>query len=285
MGGFLLRRIRIGRIAFTNILPIYHFFEPAGLNVEMIHQVPSQLNRRMAAGEIDMGPISSFAYGENHARYTLVPHLSVSSRGPVRSIYLFTRQAELSDLRNARIAVTNTSATSVALLKILLQCFEGGDPEFITMPPSMEEMMEQADAALLIGDDAVRGVWDYPGYRALDLGEEWYKRTGLDMTFAVWAVRDEVIDQQWDELVLVSSQLIKSKEKGLRDLRPVIEAAQERLGGSPEFWFRYYTGLCYDLGERQLEGLKAYYRYAAELGLLPGDVQIRVLDLPAATPC
>jgi chorismate dehydratase len=285
MGGFLLRPIRIGRIAFTNILPIYHFFDPAGLKVELIHQVPSQLNRRMAAGEIDMGPISSFAYGENHTRYTLVPHLSVSSRGPVRSIYLFTRQAELSDLRSARIAVTNTSATSVALLKILLQYFEGGDPEYLTMPPSLEEMMKEADAALLIGDDAVRGAWENPGYRALDLGEEWYKRTGLDMTFAVWAVRDEVAERLRDEVAVIASRLIGSKEKGLKDLFPVVEEARRRLGGSPEFWFRYYTGLCYDLGERQLEGLRAYYRYAGELGLLPGEVKIRVMDLPAGTPC
>ena len=102
-----MRPIRIGRIAFTNILPIYHFFDPSGLNVEMIHQVPSQLNRGMAAGEIDMGPISSFAYGENHTRYTLVPHLSVSSRGPVRSIYLFTPGGTVrSPLRLH--AVTNT---------------------------------------------------------------------------------------------------------------------------------------------------------------------------------
>ncbi|GAA5345682.1 futalosine synthase [Planifilum fimeticola] len=280
-----MRPIRIGRIAFTNILPIYHFFDPAGLNVELIHQVPSQLNRRMAAGEIDMGPISSFAYGENHSRYSLIPHLSVSSRGPVRSIYLFTRQADLSDLRSARIAVTNTSATSVALLKILLQYFEGGDPEYLTMPPSLEEMMDRADAALLIGDDAVRGAWQNPGYRVLDLGEEWYKRTGLDMTFAVWAVRDEVIERLRDEVSAIASRLIGSKEKGLKDLFPVVEEARRRLGGSPEFWFQYYTGLCYDLGERQLEGLKAYYQYAGELGLLPENVRIRVLDLPAGTPC
>jgi len=280
-----LRPIRIGRIAFTNILPIYHFFESAGLNVEMVPQVPSQLNRRMAAGEIDMGPISSFAYGENHTRYTLIPHLSISSRGPVRSIYLFTRQAELSELRSARIAVTNTSASSVALLKILLQYFEGGNPEYISMPPSLDAMMEQGEAALLIGDDAVRGAWENPGYRVLDLGEEWYKRTGLDMTFAVWAVRDEVIDERREELAVIASRFIESKERGMRDLHPVVEEARRRLGGSPEFWFRYYTGLCYDLGERQLEGLKAYYRYAAELGLLPEGVQIRVLDLPAGTPC
>jgi chorismate dehydratase len=285
MGGFQLRPIRIGRIAFTNILPIYHFFETEGLKVEMVPQVPSQLNRGMAAGEIDMGPISSFAYGENHHRYTLLPNLSISSKGPVRSIFLFTRQAALSDLRSARIAVTNTSATSVALLKILLQYFEGGNPEYITMPPSLEEMMEQGDAALLIGDDAVRGAWENPGYRVLDLGEEWYKRTGLDMTFAVWAVRDELIDTRRDELSAIASRLMESKEKGLGDLRPVVEEAQKRLGGDPGFWFQYYTGLCYDLGERQLEGLKAYYRYAGELGLLPKDVQIRVLDLPAGTPC
>ena len=95
--------------------------------------------------------------------------------------------------------------------------------------------MEEADAALLIGDDAVRGAWENPGYRVLDLGEEWYKRTGLDMTFAVWAVRDEVIERLRDEVAVIASRLIGSKEKGLKDLFPVVEEARRRWGAVPNF--------------------------------------------------
>jgi chorismate dehydratase len=174
-----MRPLRIGRIAFTNVLPIYHYFEPDGLPVELVPMVPSQLNRLMAAGEIDMGPISSFAYADQYPNYVLLPDLSVSARGRVGSIFLFTRDAALSDLRSARIALTNTSASSVALLKVLLNGYERGNPEYLTMPPSLGDMMEQADAALLIGDDAIRAQRENPGYRVLDLGWEWYQRTGL----------------------------------------------------------------------------------------------------------
>jgi chorismate dehydratase len=283
MGGKAMRPLRIGRIAFTNVLPIYHYFEADGLPVELVPMVPSQLNRLMAAGEIDMGPISSFAYAEKYPNFVLLPDLSVSARGRVGSIFLFTRDAALSDLRSAKIALTNTSASSVALLKVLLNGFERGNPEYVTMPPSLGDMMEQADAALLIGDDAIRAQWENPGYRVFDLGWEWYQRTGLDMVFAVWAVRREVVEERPDELYAVYERFFASKERSRLDPTPVIREAQRQLGGDEAFWRNYYNGLCYDLRQPQLEGLEAYYRRAAEIGLLSPSVRIEVLDLPAGT--
>lgn len=278
-----MKPLRIGRIAFTNVLPIYHYFMADGLPVELVPMVPSQLNRLMAAGEIDMGPISSFAYAEQYPCYLLLPDLSVSARGRVGSIFLFTRDAALSDLRSAKIALTNTSATSVTLLKVLLNGFERGNPEYITLPPSLDDMMKQADAALLIGDDAVRAQWENPGYRVLDLGWEWYQRTGLDMVYAVWAVRREVVEEQPDLLYAVYERFLAGKQLGRLDPMPVIREAQRQLGGDTSFWQKYYNGLCYDLRRPQLEGLEAYYSRAAEIGLLSPNVRIRLVDLPAGT--
>lgn len=276
-----MKPIRIGRISFTNILPIYHHFDERGTQVELIPQVPTQLNRGMAAGEIDMGPISSFAYAENYPHFVLMPDLSISAMGPVGSIFLFTRGKELSEVRHARIALTNTSASSVNLLRVLLEKFEGGSPDYVTMPPSLEEMMKQADAALLIGDDALKALWKNPGYRVLDLGEEWHKYTGLSMTYAVWAVRREIAETRMEELEEIYVRFMKAKEQGRRDPLPVIQEAMRQLGGERVFWKEYYDNLIYDLREREIAGLKAYYRYAAELGLLSSDVEICMLDLTA----
>ncbi|SEN27968.1 menaquinone biosynthesis protein [Lihuaxuella thermophila] len=276
-----MKPIRVGKIAFTNILPIYHYFDDRGTEVELIPMVPSQLNRGMAAGEIDLGPISSFAYAENYPHFVLMPDLSISAMGPVGSIFLFTRGKELSELRHARIALTNTSASSVNLLRVLLEKFEGGSPDYVTMPPCLDEMMKEADAALLIGDDAIKALWHHSGYRVLDLGEEWHKYTGLSMTFAVWAVRREIAETRMEELAEIYLRFMKAKEQGRREPLPVIREAMRQLGGERDFWTKYYDGLCYDLREQQLEGLKTYYRYAAELGLLSSDVEICMLDLPA----
>ncbi len=83
--------IRIGKINYTNVWPIYHFFphERFGSSLEWIEQVPTGLNRAMMNGEVDMGAFSSFAYAQNYERYELFPNLSVSALGSVHSILLF----------------------------------------------------------------------------------------------------------------------------------------------------------------------------------------------------
>lgn len=274
-----MKPIRIGKISFTNILPIYHYFDDTDLPIEWIPQVPTQLNRGMAEGKIDMGPISSFAYAENYPNYVLLPNLSVSATGPVGSIFLFTRGKSLSELKTSKIALTNTSASSVNLLKILLEGLEGGSPSYVTMAPDLSAMMENADAALLIGDDAIRAKWTNPGYTVLDLGEEWHKRTGKSMTFAVWAVRKEVAETRKEELVQIYRRFIEAKERSKREPGPVIQEAMRQLGGEPAFWHAYFQGLTYDFSPSEIEGLKTYYRWAKELGLISTEVTIEVLDL------
>jgi chorismate dehydratase len=275
--------IRVGQISFTNILPLYYYLKqnPASRNLQFIPRVPTQLNHEMARGTIDVGPISSFAYAQAYPRYVLLPDLSVSANGAVGSIFLFTKGLAWSDLRQARIALTHTSASSVVLLKILLERFAGATPVYITLPPSLDLMMKQADAALLIGDDALTALWNNPGYRVFDLGEEWFKRTGLSMTFAVWAVQRELTERRATELAELYHLFIQAKEKGARQIAPVIQAAMRQLGGTETFWRAYYSGLCYDLREREFSGLHTFYRYAAELGLLSSDVQMCMFDLLA----
>lgn len=276
-----MRPIRIGKIAFTNILPIYHFFDGTGLDVELVPQVPAQLNRGMASGEIDLGPISSFAYADYFPKFVLMPDLSVSARGPVGSIFLFTKGKELEELKDARIALTNTSASSVALLRIIMEKFVGATPEYKTMSPNLSQMMLEADAALLIGDDALKAKMtpDLP-YRIFDLGQEWYNRTDLSMTFAVWAVRREIVETRRDELIQVYERFMKAKVLGSQRRQPIIEEAMRQLNGSESFWNQYFDGLCYDLQEKEQIGLETYYRYAAEMGLISPNVQISMLDLP-----
>ncbi|WP_339064107.1 menaquinone biosynthesis protein [Tepidibacillus marianensis] len=188
-----MRKLKIGRITYTNIWPIYHFFDHTQFQdeIELISQVPSQLNAGMKSGTIDMGPISAFAYADNAEHYVLLPHLSVSSYGTVGSISLFLKK-NLEEVKGSKIALTNTSATSVNLLKVILEGFLKGKPEYITMEPKLDQMMDVADGALLIGDEALVNGWQNQvsyQYQVVDLGAEWLKRTNHWMTFAVWAVQ------------------------------------------------------------------------------------------------
>ncbi|MBS7529089.1 menaquinone biosynthesis protein [Hazenella sp. IB182353] len=276
-----MKPIRIGKISFTNILPIYHYFEGRNQTVQFIPEVPTGLNRKMINGEIDMGPISSFSYAEHFHRYLLMPDLSVSATGKVRSIFLFTKGKNLSELNGATVALPQTSASSVALLKILLEKFEGVKPNYITMQPNLGEMMKVADAALIIGDDAILAQWRYPQISFYDLGEEWYNRTGYSMTFAVWAIREDCALAYSDRISHIYQSFMEAKQKGEIHLEEIIQIAQARLGGDSQFWMQYYAGLNYHFGSMEVAGLREYYRCAADIGLLSNEVQIRMYDLPA----
>ncbi|WP_037463640.1 menaquinone biosynthesis protein [Shimazuella kribbensis] len=275
-----MKPVRIGKIAFTNILPLYHYFHYTDLPVELIPQVPSQLNKSMAEGRIDMGPISSFAYADDFPKYVIMPDLSVSAKGRVGSIFLFSKRKSFADVKNGKIALTNTSASSVNLLKILLEHFAGGTPSYKTEEPNLDQMMEHADAALLIGDDALRANWSNRKYYVFDLGLEWYKETGLPMTFAVWAVNRSVVKERQETLSLVYHRFLHAKRLGEQQPMPVIQEAISQLGGKVVDWEKYYAGLNYNFGPEEQRGLATFYHYAALSGLIKDDVKIEVMELP-----
>lgn len=269
--------IRIGRIDYTNVWPIFHHFPEHRFTgrVELLRQVPASLNRAMAEGTVAMGPISSFAYGEHGDEYVLLPDLSVSAWGPVNSILLFHRKP-LAEIANGRIALVNTSATSVNLLKIILEHYYKGTPSYFSSPPNLDAMMQEADGALLIGDDAIRASWLDHGYQVTDLGQEWNRLTGHWMSFAVWAIREDAVNAYPELVREVYESFVESKEKGLKDASGMISLAVATIGGTEAYWDRYFHQLTYDFAEPQWKGLSLYFKLAAELGLLDKQPAIRI---------
>lgn len=268
--------LRVGRINFTNVWPVFHYFtEQLKAEVEIITQVPTSLNRAMAEGSIQLGPISSFAYAENYKQLEMMPDLSVSCYGRVNSILLFHRKP-LTELKDSRIALPTTSATSVNLLKIIMQKFYEGNPSYFYAQPELEKMMLNADAALLIGDDAIRASWSNTSYMVTDLGEEWAKMTGRWMTYAVWAIRKDVPHRSASIVQSVHEAFQQSKRLGLQNIKVIVEKAAAELGGTSMFWERYFTGLNHDFSEQQRAGLDLYYSFAKELGLLNHKIPLQI---------
>ncbi|AOZ91370.1 menaquinone biosynthesis protein [Paenibacillus crassostreae] len=267
----------LGKIQYTNAWPIFYYFEPDSLHgtVEMITDVPSILNRGMGEGQIDIGALSSFAYGEISDSLLLLPDLSVSADGPVHSILLFSK-VPLEYIINGRIAVTNTSASSTNLLKILMSKALEGNPEYITVDPDLSRMMEVADAALLIGDHAIKASWEDHGLYVTDLSELWNQWTGFSMTFAVWAVHRDAAENKPEVIREIVDALLASKRQSLSDLSPIVYEAMKTIGGTMKYWQRYFENLCYDYGARQRQGLELYFRYAYELGLISHEVTMEL---------
>lgn len=163
--------LRLGRISYVNMAPLFFRLET---DAEESSGVPTDLNARLVAGELDLAPISSIAYARHAGQLRVLPRVAVSSEGAVDSIQLVSR-APLERIRS--VAVTPESATSVVLVSILL-------PDAEQVPLS-----EEADARLLIGDAALRSTFEDPTPHH-DLGRLWQERTGLPMVYAVFACPD-----------------------------------------------------------------------------------------------
>jgi chorismate dehydratase len=270
--------VQVGEITYTNILPLYYYINRAklsSLDVAFVPQVPSKLNEQMKSGKIDVGAISSFAYGENFQEYYLLPDLSVSASGKVGSIFLFSK-VPIEELNGASIALTSSSATSVHLLKVMLQEFYALSVHYKTVQPNLEAMLIDNDACLLIGDDAIDALWNEEAdlYR-YDLGELWTSFTNLPITFAVVAVRKAVLEKEAKAINILYEEMVNSKKKSLRlNFKPMIKDIKTSHKGSHQFWENYFSGLDYEFSTKHFKGLELYYdlcykyRYLAEVPTL-----------------
>ena len=244
--------IRLGRISYVNMAPVFHRLEA---EVEEVQGVPTDLNRRLLDGEIDLAPISSIEYARNADRLRLLPGLCVGSEGAVDSIQLVTR---LPLQRVRTVAVTPESATSVVLTKVLL-------PEADHVP-----LGEEADATLLIGDAALKSAFEDPTPH-WDLGRLWLERTGLPMVFAVWAAREPVADG----LAGVEAALVESVRRARAEPELLAFEASDRYGYPAGFLARYFEKLRYSFGPRERAGLYTFLEMARDVGELEHVPELR----------
>ncbi len=251
--------IRLGRISYVNMAPVFHRLTH---EVEEVTGVPTELNRMLLAGEIDVAPISSIEYARNASRLRLLPRLCVSSEGAVDSIQLVTR-VPLGQVRT--VAVTPESATSVVLTRVLL-------PRAEILPLEAE-----ADARLLIGDAALRSAFEDPTPHH-DLGRLWLERTGLPMVFAVWAAPEPVVEGLGDlqESLVASVRLARSEPERLA------HEASDRYGYPAGFLARYFEKLRYSFGPRERAGLYTFLEMARDVGELEHVPELRFIAAEAA---
>lgn len=267
--------IRIGHNPNTNMLPMFYFLPKEHPLLESITAEPTGHNAMLADGRIDMAPISAFSYGEHWEDYIILPNLSVSTKGRVGSILLFSK-VPLENLEGLTVALTDMSATSVNLTKILLHQFYGVTPEYVTMPSDLRSMFAKADAALLIADSAIQAAQKHPDCYIYDLGAEWLKQTGYSMTYAVWAFPKKLLPRQAEEIKIVYRLLLEAKSKALNQMQDIVKACQAMLGGSLDFWKDYFAQFHYDLDSTLMSGLQKYLDLCFEQNLLSSRPVIKL---------
>jgi chorismate dehydratase len=249
--------VRLGRISYVNMAPVFYRL---AADVEEVQGVPTELNGRLLAGEVDVAPISSIEYGRHADGLRLMPRLCVGSEGAVDSIQLVSRKP-LEQVRT--VAVTPESATSVVLTRVLL-------PEAEHVP-----LGEDADAKLLIGDAALKSAFEDPTPH-YDLGRLWLERTGLPMVFAVWACREPLCAGlgELEDALVASVRLARAEPEQLA------HEASARYGYPAGFLARYFEKLRYRFGPRERAGLMTFLELAHEAGELAEVPELRFVRDP-----
>jgi chorismate dehydratase len=255
--------LRVGRIAALNMYPIYHGLESGPRrSLEFIDGVPTQLNDALLRDELDVSAVSSISFARHADRLSLLPVATISADGAVDSIQVFSK-VPFEQLR--RIAVTPDSATSVALLRVLL----GDGPEpFTILEGDPDRALEEVDGVLLIGDEALESLRAGIGAHRTDLAELWRARTGLPMVFAVWAARREVASTRPEEVAALSRRLRSARLEYAREPELVAEAAAERFPFPVEYIRSYLGRLRFDFGPAERAGLERFLQMARSAGLL-----------------
>lgn len=258
-------RPRVGHIQFLNCLPIYWGLVRAGalLDVELTKDTPDRLNELLVAGELDIGPISLVEYLRNASELVLLPDIAIGSDGAVLSVNLVS-QVPLAELDGRRVALGSTSRTSVLLARMWLEQVHGVRPEYFTCPPELTTMLLEADAAVLIGDAALRATYDGPrrGLAVHDLGAAWRDWSGLPMVFAVWAARRSYAAENPGLVKDVHAAFVRSRDDALAHVDEVAEAAARWEIFDAGTLATYFRTLDFSLGPRQVDGLREFARRA-----------------------
>lgn len=265
---------RVGIVSFTNVAPLNWGLAPwpsHGGEAEFVYGVPTVLNAALDAGDIDLTLVSSIEFIRHRDRYRALADFSIATLGPVYSVMLFHRPG-WRDLHGARVAVTTESATSVEMLRVLLDA-DDVHAHLVPTAGALDAMLADADAALLIGDAALTAavahippVHGGPGGRPIsgrskldedmhvtDLGEAWYRLTRLPFTFAVWA---SSADRRPSEALV--ARFREARRAGLGNLAEVAAVEAEKLALPAEIVQRYLENFRYYLEPPDLDGLYAF---------------------------
>lgn len=269
-----MEKIQIGVVPYMNAKPLIYGLENNEL-VELRFTVPSLLSELLKRGEVDVALVPSIDYLRED-NYLVIPNISIASKGEVKSVKLLVRDHPESI---KTIALDTASNTSCVLLRIIMREKYRLAPAFIPWNPckglihpkpydlQFTNETSEADAFLIIGDNALKT--NGTSYLTLDLGKEWQDMTYLPFVYAFWATKRET------KIPDLKDILNEAKTEGLNNLEKVAQAEAKRIGLTPVECFNYLSkNICYDLGEKELDGLKTFYRYTVKMGLAKEGINI-----------
>ncbi len=297
-------RLKIAAIRYLNPAPLMWDFEH-GVEQETLAEryaihatFPAQCAVELAAGRADIGLIPATAYATTPG-LAVIPGCTIASLDAVRSILLVVRSGRaLSELRS--VSMDPASRSSNVYAQIVLRKFFRAEPEFIlrkkkptphaTTAVDLITLLQDCDAAVLIGDPALRlhasGVRQIPEsgepIQCIDLAQAWRAHTGLPWVSAFWAVRADAIHTAGHSSQQICTDFLHSRDAGLAHIEEIVAEWVPRFADAPAVAARdidsyLRDNIHYILDEDCMAGLECFYRYAAEMQLLPRMESLRFL--------
>jgi chorismate dehydratase len=257
--------LRLGAVSYLNTKPLVYGLDAYPDQFTVRFDVPAKCAALLHEGKVDLGLIPAIEYLRGD--YVIVPDVAIASDGEIASVAVFSR---VPMDRVKTLALDISSRTSVALTRVLCAKRWGIAPSFTPADPDLETMLGRADAALMIGDPALR--IDPGKHRAtkIDLGSEWRALTGLPFVYAMWTGRPGAVSPGQ------CRALQAARDRGAAH---VADIAREVAEGNParEAQALHYLrdNLKYGLGEREAQGLRRFHELAAEIGLVPSLQPLR----------
>ncbi|MFZ0590846.1 MAG: menaquinone biosynthesis protein [Bryobacteraceae bacterium] len=242
-------------VSYLNTVPLIWGMQhgPQQAEVELSFEIPSACAETVAKGgaQVGLAPVAEIA----RQQLEVVPGYGIACHGAVRSILLIS-QKPIREIKS--LAADSSSRTSVELARVVLREVYGAEPEFFVRPPALDSMLAECDAALLIGDPALRIDPYSLKYDVLDLGAEWYTLTGLPMVFALWAAARSVANREHLREVLRGSY-----EFGHAHTGAIADSEWQARGITRSLAHEYLTRyIHYEIGDRECRGLEAFLELA-----------------------
>jgi chorismate dehydratase len=293
-------KLRISIVEYLNTAPlVWGFTEgPFEGRYDLSFTTPAQCAEALRRGQADVAIIPSIEY-QRMENVVALPGMSVAAKKEVRSILVVAKKPID---RARRIALDASSRSSAALVRLLAKDHWGIEPEYVEAPPDAAAMLTEADAALLIGDPALRVAlkMDYlagkqpsgeqccqgdpkdmpvPGFETLfvyDVAYQWREMTGQPCVLAIWAGRREAVTPE------VAADFLASKQYGMEHIEDIADAASIKLELPAKALEVYLTeNIDYSLDEENLRGLKSYYERCAAAGLISRARQLEFARMEA----
>ena len=250
--------LRIGCVPYLNGKPLIEWFHSPECStpVQVHYAVPSALAKQLRAGELDVALVSIFEHFVDK-ELQIVPGISIAADGPVQSVRLFSK---VPFPKIQSVALDTSSLTSAALIRILLADCYGIHPKYRPFPPQLEQMLEECDAALIIGD---LKLFQTPAQYIMDLGAQWKDLTNLPFVYAAWLARPHMPVSD------LAKPLMQARDWGLAHLEDLTRKWSARMVLPEERVREYFFKVMqYDLNESKMAAVEEFRRRCIAHGLV-----------------